>query len=175
MRQEKVVEMVENGGNMSKGEILRKAGYSEAVVKTPQKVFGSPTVQVGIAERAAKLGVSENLGFRAVKEAAKATHLTNMTFPLSEELTDKDIITMLKKGGCVVRNIVYGKTSRRVYYWSKDYQSRLRVADMIFKIYGTYAPKKVEGKQVVGSFSLKKLREWRQENGESPLKNDRRA
>jgi hypothetical protein len=47
LRQEKVIAMVGNGGE-SKGDILRKAGYSEAVVRNPKRVFDSPAVKSAI-------------------------------------------------------------------------------------------------------------------------------
>lgn len=44
LRAQKAIKiLVENGGN--KGDALRKAGFSEAVVKTPEKVFGQEPVK----------------------------------------------------------------------------------------------------------------------------------
>lgn len=47
IRQERVVGMVAKGSN-SKAQILRDAGYSEAVARQPHKVFDSPEVQEAI-------------------------------------------------------------------------------------------------------------------------------
>jgi len=54
LKQQKVVALVGKGGN-SKATILRKAGYSEAVVKTPEKVFGNPDVKEAMAVTIARI------------------------------------------------------------------------------------------------------------------------
>lgn len=123
LRQERVVEMVEKGGK-TKGEILRDAGYSEAVAKTPDKVFGKPAVRAALADRMRDRGIDEDLGLKLIKRLAGS-----------------------KKG----------------------YKANAIAADLIFKLLGSYAPKKVADKPVKEGFSLSKLREWRRENGEEPI------
>ncbi|MCW9054631.1 MAG: hypothetical protein OQJ98_01450 [Candidatus Pacebacteria bacterium] len=44
-RQSQAIQFWIDGGRKSKAEALRKAGYSEAVVRHPERVFGSPSVQ----------------------------------------------------------------------------------------------------------------------------------
>lgn len=52
-RQKKVVKimsekMMENGGKISKGEILKEAGYSDAIAKNPAKIFESASMKKAI-------------------------------------------------------------------------------------------------------------------------------
>lgn len=52
-RQKKAVKilaekMVENGGKISKGEILKEAGYSDAIAKNPAKIFESASMKKAI-------------------------------------------------------------------------------------------------------------------------------
>ena len=44
-RQTQAINIWISGGRKSKAEALRKAGYSEAVARHPERVFGSPSVQ----------------------------------------------------------------------------------------------------------------------------------
>lgn len=62
-------ELVENGGSVASA--LRKAGYSEAIVKNPQKV----TQSLGFTEVLETMGISEARLAQVLKEGLSATKL----------------------------------------------------------------------------------------------------
>lgn len=78
-RQKKVVKiladkMVENGGKISKGEILKEAGYSDAIAKNPAKIFESASMKKAIK--------SAGLDIKSLKMKHKQLlnmgHITNL-------------------------------------------------------------------------------------------------
>lgn len=74
--------LVENGGN--KADALRAAGYSEAVVHTPSKVFDSPAVRAILEEN----GISEVAVAKVLQRKLKSRRLDHMVFPLYNEDID---------------------------------------------------------------------------------------
>src|SRR3989344_8635040 len=92
IRQVRAVEnLVENGGK-NKGEAIRGAGYSETMVKNPDRVFGSPTVKKVLE----KLGIpDETEPIKTLRENLKAKSPVDFVFPpfreLGECLTDQQI------------------------------------------------------------------------------------
>lgn len=63
-RQTKTVEMWLKHGRRSKAEALRLAGYSKAVIRHPERVFGSSAVQ----ELMRKSGIVERIEFKPWKK-----------------------------------------------------------------------------------------------------------
>lgn len=175
VRQVRAVEnLVENGGK-NKGLAIREAGYSEAMVKNPDRVFGSPTVRKVLE----KLGVvDETEPVKALRENLKAKTPVNFVFPPFREpeecLTDQQIRDYLNEGGITISKIVHSDASRRVYGYADNPNAQLRAADMILKIFGAYAPKTVSSKNVhaVGIMSMHELRESMREAGVSVLQKE---
>ena len=193
VRQVRAVEnLVENGGK-NKGEAIREAGYSEAIVKNPDRVFGSPTVKAVLE----KLGVpDESEAVIAIKRNLKAKYPVNFVFPpfnsqiaeaddedaepegdepvnegqkFGEQMTDDQIRAYLREGGIIVSKVVHGERSRRFYGYADNPKAQLSAADMLLKVLGAYAPDKVIGKHTmsVGVMSMRELREKMRENVES--------
>lgn len=175
IRQVRAVEnLVENGGK-NKGEAIRGAGYSETMVKNPDRVFGSPTVRKVLE----KLGmVDETEPIKTLRKNLKAKTPVNFVFPPFREpeecLTDQQIRDYLNEGGITVSKIVHGDMERRVYGYADNPNAQLRAADMILKIFGSYAPNKVVGKHAhaVGIMSMRELRESMREAGVSVLQKE---
>ncbi len=96
---------------------MRAAGYSEAVVNSPQKVFASPYVKKLMQE----VGLTESDALAAVKRNLSA----------------------------------------------KSERVQLTAADTVFKLAGSYAPTRVEGKHDhrVGIFSYTELRAAQKREG----------
>lgn len=194
VRQVRAVEnLVENGGT-NKGQAIREAGYSEAIVKNPDRVFGSPTVKAVLE----KLGVpDESEAVATVRRNLKAKYPVNFVFPpfnsqiaeaddedaepegdtppknegakFGEQMTDEQIRAYLREGGIIVSKVVHGERSRRFYGYADNPKAQLSAADMLLKVFGAYAPEKIVGKHTmtVGIMSMRELREKMRENGES--------
>ncbi|HEV7702217.1 MAG TPA: hypothetical protein VGO63_02115 [Candidatus Paceibacterota bacterium] len=163
--------LVENGGN--KGKAIRDAGYSEAVAKTPEKVFGSLALH-GLLEFEGKNAERELVKtLHALQENIEATEIKMMWFPpfnreiydtfkrgetKNEQLVDDEIKELLAEVDCKVLNILYGKTGRKVYYAAHDNKTRLKATDMTLRLYGLYASRQKESKAKVSHFSMTDLR-----------------
>ncbi len=135
--------MVENGGN--KGLALKDAGYSYAVIKTPQKVTESKGWNELLDQHLSDSNLAEKH-----KELLNSTTLDHMVFPqlrvddpetkkkkkYGEELTDDDIRQMLADVNCKVRKIVHGEQARHVYFWSTDNTALKNALELAYKIKG---------------------------------------
>lgn len=152
-----VLNMVENGGNVSKA--MRDAGFSDAYSKNPQKVTASKAFK----ELAEEYLPDTDL-LHIHKRILAAHKLDHMIFPLgpkspdeTEEevedesdqnvfeaertnLTDDDISVMLKDVGCLVRKIVHVQQARHVYFWSPDNKARTNALELAYKIRGKIKP-----------------------------------
>lgn len=157
---------VENGGNMRKA--LLKAGYSKAIADTPQKVFGSRTISPLISER--EIDIPSLIG--TLKELVHAKRLEHMDFPFGkteegEPFTEKHIREFLEEG-CDAISIIRRRSGYRAYYFVPDSGVRSATLDMIFKLRGSYAPRRVVAAnhdQHPGVWSLADLRRKMKENG----------
>lgn len=165
-------------GRISKGEAVRQAGYSEAIAIAPSKVFGQRPVLKMLADN----GITDQFGVDILKRNGNARRAEMMYFPVFKEkeepeegegtdfdnsekirgqqMTDADIRDFLVQNNCQVYRIEHGDQSRRVYFYTIDSKSQLQAADTLFKLLGSYAPTKVEGKHDhrVGIFSMADLR-----------------
>ncbi len=177
LKQTRAVQLwVANG--RSKAEALREANYSEAVVRHPDRVFGSETVRQILRDK----GLDEYPAVDQLKRRVHSKRLDHMAFPPfrirtqededkginhGEQLTDEDIRELLGEVGCVVRRIVHGEMAREVYFWTDNDMAQLKALDMVFKLGGSYAPKQTERKHDhnMAVFSLASLRKKMKENG----------
>lgn len=169
---------VEGNGRISKAEALRQVEYSPAVVDVPGKVFNQRPVLKMLADN----GITDQFGIDILKRNGKARRAEMMYFPVFKEkkeaeegegtdfdnsekirgqqMTDADIRDFLVQNNCDVYRIEHGEQARRVYFYTIDSKAQLQAADTLFKLLGSYAPTKVEGKHDhrVGVFSMADLR-----------------
>lgn len=159
--------VVENRGNVSRA--MLDAGYSPNSAKNPKNLTDSK----GWEELMAEFLSDEELQQKH-RELLNATKVEHMTFPLgpqktetqqavvdklpdelktildaemamaSTDLSDEDIIELLKTVSCTVQRIVHGQTARHVYYWAADSKARKDALDMAYKLKGRYATEKVD-------------------------------
>lgn len=167
-------------GSKSKRQVIKEMGYGKGAMSDPQRVFSRSILEV--LDRA---GITELTATETVKKNLKSHRLEHFTFPpynaevskidngqgyrttqkKGEQLTDQEIIEMLASVNCTVKKIVQGDMARHVYFWSPDSKTQLAAADMIFKLMGSYAPTRVEGKHQIGIFSMGELRKKMKEKG----------
>jgi hypothetical protein len=167
LRQKRALEayMVANG-KKTKAEALRNAGYSEAVVRHPSRVFG----REAFVRHLNKTGMLDIDGVEVLLSGACATKPFVMSFDGcgvgeaeedGEQMTDNEIKEYLAGFQIVVTEIIHTKNKRIAHGIAPDWVLQLKTADMIFKLFGSYAPKKMISKNErrVGIRSMKELRE----------------
>lgn len=153
-----VAALVENGRGSSKGDALRAAGYSEAMATHPQRVFGTPVVR----DILASVGVDEESTGRTLKRNINAKRIRSEYISRTNK-TDDELREEFEAEGFKVSEILRyvnddGKNIIQIRYWQPVYDISNYALDMAHKLLGAYAPTKVEGKHLVGTFSLKQLR-----------------
>lgn len=155
--------MAENGGKvkpLSKGEILKRAGYSKEVQDTPTKVTKSPVFQDLLDQF-----MPDNDLATVHKRLLNTRKLEHMIFPLGPEneddpnlsgsqpntynpidgipqikqrttLTDQEIKDMLSEVNCIVKRVVHGETARHVYFWAHDSKAQASALELAYKMKG---------------------------------------
>lgn len=152
--------MVENGRRekpVSTGEILREAGYSEAVADVPSKVTDSPVFRELLDQF-----IPDNTLAQTHARLLSTRKIEHMTFPLGPEgeddenlsganpnqpseieefverttLTDQEIKDMLADVNCQVKRIVHGNTARHVYFWAHDANAQSKALELAYKMKG---------------------------------------
>lgn len=168
-----IIEAMERKSGVKGREIVVNAGYSVHTAHYPGRVLNHPAVQAAVRERALKAGITEDKGFRHLKTLGKTVTLRTEYFPSEEEsgITDDEIRETFKKCNFKVLFITKTKSSdgRAVRYAAPNWMANKEAADMIFNIWGTYAPRRIEGKHTVGRFTLSDLRKWREQNNQSSV------
>lgn len=157
--------LAENGG--TKGDALRAAGYSEQVALSPSKVFNSQVVR----DILASVGIDEQSTGRILKRNMNAKKMRTEYISRTEK-TDEELTQDYEEQGVKVSEILRyvnesGKDIIQIRYWQPIYDISNDALDMAHKLLGAYAPTKVEGKHIVGHFSLSGLRKKMQEKGYS--------
>ena len=171
-----VAYLLENGGK-NKGEALRKAGYSEAIVKNPQAIFNSEGVQQLMGE----IGLDVNELVQSINRKRKAKRYKTVTVPLyagdvdenkvkdkveTSSLNDGQLIEIFEATGAEVMAIDVRNTTRVVWLLIDDESRQNDAEKKIIDIIGINAPKRVDMKaDVVHQFSLSSLRKQMDENG----------
>lgn len=155
--------MAENGSKpkpSSKGEIMKKAGYSKTVQTVPSKITNSPTFQELLDSF-----MPDNDLATVHKRLLQTRKIEHMIFPLGPEgddddnlsgsqpnavnpmdglpnvnqrttLTDQEIKDMLKEVNCIVKRIVHGETARHVYFWVHDAKAQAGALELAYKMKG---------------------------------------
>lgn len=160
--------MVANGGK-STAEVLRRAGYSEAVARNPSKVTSSKVFQSLLVQH---LPTDEAL----LKEHASLLHASSLAhydLPLmgetpadgdSAEQEAAELINSVpgwRAVGCARIKTRDGRELMRVYYLKPNHHTRLKALDMIYKLRGLYAQPKAAG-AAQRHHSLAELRRFRE-------------
>jgi hypothetical protein len=130
MQRQTFEHLVANGGNMS--DAMRKAGYSEAMARNPQKLKSSPAWKQ-MEDRyfpEEMLAEVHNAGLKATKTITK---------PVEVEVEDKDGTV-----STVIKNVLVEVP---------DHNIRHRFLDMAYKVRGMY-PKESKVDVNLNSFSL---------------------
>jgi hypothetical protein len=162
-KQIKAVQLLVENGGLDKpkptGDILREAGYSEAIASTPAKVIDSPVIQDLLNQF-----MPDNLLAETHRRLLTTRKIEHMVFPLEyqdpsdlshafpvdeaqreqeiqerriiDNLSDEDIIDMLSEVGCKVKRIIHGDTARHVYYWAHDAKSQANALELAYKMKG---------------------------------------
>ena len=167
VKQKKALDILAgNGGSV--GAAMREAGYSAVTADTPKKlteskafkeIFGEYITDEDLAQKHKELLNASRLdhmtfpmGPQTEKEK-KVLDAMDVEKPIKSileaeqalqrtDLTDDDIVAMLRELNCTVRRIVHGQTARHVYFWSADNKARKDALDMAYKHRGAYAPEK---------------------------------
>lgn len=144
-RQKKAVKilaekMAENGGKISKGEILKEAGYSDAIAKNPAKIFESASMKKAIK--------SAGLDLKSLK--MKHKQLLNMgriqSISASMHIPQEQFVNMVINSIPGSRFFHYFdmllNSSREYYFIFPDTITQTKALEMQYKILGEFAPEK---------------------------------
>ena len=140
------------------GEVLREAGYSETVAKTPSKVTNTKSWK----QLMDKYIPEEKLAEKHL-QLLEATGIGHMVFPMA--ITDEEITELLAGVNCVPKKIQHGDTANHVWFWQRDNNALKNGLDMAYKLRGSYAADKLAPPpsqiiiNVLGNPEAKKLSE----------------
>lgn len=123
---------VKNQKQITMGRILREAGYSLSVSKTPNLVTKTKGWKMLM-----KKFISDEVVMKAHKDLLHSCQLDHYVFPRSEE--DKIIKEIVEDiPGCKLLKISKSQQSKRAYFWIPDNRSRSKAIDMVYKLKGRY-------------------------------------
>lgn len=141
----KMVELSKKkGGKISKRKIMIEAGFSEKYADQPSKFFKTKTAQ----QLREKYLPVEKI-YKLHEDLLDACYLSHYIFPTKKgrKLSDKEIKDIIEgMPGC---KLTYIKRDEDyigdvAYFTAPDNMSRDKALDKAYKIYGNYAPEKVE-------------------------------
>jgi len=124
--------MVENGGTdspKSKGQILREAGYSEAIAANPSKVIEADGFKSLMEEF-----LPDDDTLQIHKRVLHSKKVEHMVFPLA--MSDEEIEDLLEEAGCTVKKFKHGETATHVWFWADDNAQRLKAVELAYKVKG---------------------------------------
>lgn len=147
---------VEGGGNITKAEALRQAGYGKSTINKPSRVFKPILIEPILKDANINLAGALNI----LSNQTSAKKLERITFPF--QVTDSEIETLFKEEGIKVVSIINNKKDKVVFYWADNNTTQLRAIDIIMKLYGLYPPKRKEQKRFISTFSLSELRKQKE-------------
>lgn len=137
-QQRAILNLVENGGNMSKA--IKDAGYSDAMAKNPDRVFAVPVVQSVLD----KIGLSASEVLEVIRRKLDAKKFVQVAFSDDLELSDEDIKDYLQEANYCVIQIVSGKGQRVAMCVVNDSMVQLRAANILVRIMG-FVPSRQRG------------------------------
>lgn len=152
--------LVESGGRLSKGEVLRRAGFSESTANQPNKVFGSATW-----EKLMKRHLPDTFLAHKHRQLMSQQKLKKEYVPV--ETDDEQIIEMCGRLGVDLLRIGLTKDKKAKVLWLAvpDVDALRHGLNMAYDLKGKYAPKKVESTLTSLEMLLIGLRDDRDNNG----------
>lgn len=127
---EAVANYVANGGN--KARALRDAGFSQSVVRNPNRIFGDPKV----------IELIESTGFSPIDLILKLNKLSNrkklekVIFARKSNLSDDDIRQMLEEVDYEVVDIEYTQRNRIAWCYVDDDKIQMKASWLLLKLMG---------------------------------------
>lgn len=123
-------------------KILKEAGYSDNMARASTQVTQSKGFK-SLMEQYLPLELGHKIHSELLQSA------THDNYRIDAKFSDKEIEGIVEAiPGCKLIKIRRnkGESYCTAYYWSPDSQARSKAVDMLYKIYGTYAPEKQEHK-----------------------------
>lgn len=138
----------EDGGKTPIGKLMKKAGYSDAYAKNPNKLKNTLTWE-DLMEK----NLPDDLLSQRHNELLTAVTIGNYVFSIS--LTDDQIRDVVESApGCKLIKIQRSSTSARAYFTAPDNKPRKDAIDMAYKLKNKYPASKVDvtslGKRING-------------------------
>ncbi len=175
---------VMNNPSITKGQALRNAGYSEAVINAPQQVFGSPAVmkimeELGLTPKKAIDRVKKRLDYRTYRTIDIPLHKDEVEIDPktgdykkeTSDLTDGDILEIFTDVDIKVMKIEHRNNTRVVWLSMKNIGTESESLNQLIKIFGLEAPRKLDVKEdVTHHFSLSGIRRVQEDKGIEPFK-----
>ncbi len=127
--------LVENGGSVS--DAMRKAGYSEAMIKTPSKLTKSKNWQELLEE-----ALPNDFVMDQHKKLFNQKQVSYFTFP--KHMEDNEIREHVKASGLEVITIRTSKEAKMAFYAIPDTQAIKSALVLAHKLKGNYAPTKLD-------------------------------
>lgn len=172
--------LMENPG-ISLGQALRENGYSDTSADNPKEVMASKGM-IALMDRPGS-GMTDGDLHRIHEQQLSAVDFKRKKIPMLREggkgmaaMTDDEIYDFFcEKGfdmiGVDVEKNEDGKYVRYVEYFSPIYEYRDRALDKAYNIKGSYAPKKLDTKNLNYNFSIATLRRKSKQTREAQVKN----
>lgn len=138
--------MAENGGGLSKGVIMKKAGYSEEIQNNPAKITNSTTFRELLDQY-----LPEDALANKHKELLEASDTFSRDFP--DDMPDEEIRDLCEPHQVkrIYRNQVNVKNPiphAVAYCVAIDRKTAKEALDMGYKLRGSYAPTKTENRNL---------------------------
>lgn len=127
--------LVENGGSVR--DAMRKAGYSEAMIKTPSKLTKSKNWQDLLEE-----ALPNDFVMDQHKKLFNQKQVSYFTFP--KHMEDQEIRGHVEASGLEVITIRTSKEAKMAFYAMPDTQAIKSALDMAHKLKGNYSAEKIE-------------------------------
>lgn len=144
-RQKKAVKilaekMVENGGKLSKGEILKEAGYSDSITKNPAKIFESASMKKALKSAGLDLN-SLKTKHRQLLNMWRIQSISASLFIPAEQFVDMVLDSIPWSRFLHYFDNPLGNT-REYFFIFPDTITQTKALEMQYKILGEFAPEK---------------------------------
>jgi hypothetical protein len=127
--------LVENGGSVR--DAMRKAGYSEAMIKTPSKLTRSKNWKELLEEI-----LPNDFVIDQHKKLFNQKQVSYFSFP--RDMTDLDIRKHVEANGLEVISVRSSDKAKMAFYAMPDTQAIKAALDMAHKLKGNYSPEKTD-------------------------------
>lgn len=93
IRQKRVIQILNSEKLRSKGEVLRKAGYSESVSKAPSQVFEKPAVKEAVFDILEALDHEIKETVKLMEQKRSKANFANLSISLNMRLKEKELLS----------------------------------------------------------------------------------